>query len=515
MSSSKNILKNVLKLSFSIFINKPIGLLRDILKVRYFGVSSIGDAFSIAWRIPNTFRRLFTEGAISSILTPYMIMIKEKYGDKELNSFNTALFFIMQIIVAIVCLFISIYSFKIIKLIAPGALERLEPASKMLKILIFFTLFMSGSAIFTSSLQIINYFSLGPISQFILNIALSLEFFICYKYDLSYTILSIMLLLNGFIILGISIFEYKRHDFYFSLPTKNTKKLIINFFIKVFPAFFSSCIMEINPIIDLAIASYLPVGSQSMYDYVSAFIRIPIQIFGSAFATVITPKLSKIAITNKKRINFYLLEAFKLMFFLSMPCIFFILFFSNKFFNTFLVSSNFSIENAIMAAKLLSAFSFAIFFSMINKILCNIFYINQNSIIPTTITLLTAMTGTFINYLIVNKLGLFGLVFSFIFIEILRSIFYLYYLNKNFNIFIPIKKFILFCNKFLFFLFKIILKFIIIYFSLYFIFYLLDLKILLNTILYWLWVSPIALYFSYLLLFKRKENNINLFYLKI
>ena len=152
----------------------------------------------------------------------------------------------------------------------------------------------------------------------------------------------------------------------------------------------------------------------------------------------------------------------------------------NKFFNTFLVSSNFSIENAITAAKLLSTFSFAIFFSMINKILCNIFYINQNSIIPTTITLLTAIIGTFINYLIVSKLGLFGLVFSFIFIEILRSIFYLYYLNKNFNIFIPIKKFILFCNKFLFFLFKIILKFIIFLYQTDMIHLLIILKILWN-----------------------------------
>ena len=44
--------------------------------MKYFGLTVLGDAYVIAWRIPNVLRRIFSEGLMTSVLLPYLLKIK-------------------------------------------------------------------------------------------------------------------------------------------------------------------------------------------------------------------------------------------------------------------------------------------------------------------------------------------------------------------------------------------------------------------------------------------------------
>src|SRR4051812_20655217 len=57
------------------------GLIRDVLMVSVFGVSALTDAFYVAFRIPNLFRRVFGEGAFSQAFVPVLAGTREKEGD--------------------------------------------------------------------------------------------------------------------------------------------------------------------------------------------------------------------------------------------------------------------------------------------------------------------------------------------------------------------------------------------------------------------------------------------------
>src|SRR6476661_10339585 len=57
------------------------GLIRDVLFAAFFGVSALTDAFYVAFRIPNLFRRVFGEGAFSQAFVPVLATCRTKHGE--------------------------------------------------------------------------------------------------------------------------------------------------------------------------------------------------------------------------------------------------------------------------------------------------------------------------------------------------------------------------------------------------------------------------------------------------
>ena len=65
------------------FLSRILGLVRDFVIARYFGANGLTDAFLVAFRIPNFFRRLFAEGAFSQAFLPILADVKANKSDKE------------------------------------------------------------------------------------------------------------------------------------------------------------------------------------------------------------------------------------------------------------------------------------------------------------------------------------------------------------------------------------------------------------------------------------------------
>jgi len=68
--SAKSIIRQGSALSFLTLISRILGLLREITKASLLGTSALSDAFSVAFMLPNLFRRLFAEGSISVAFIP-------------------------------------------------------------------------------------------------------------------------------------------------------------------------------------------------------------------------------------------------------------------------------------------------------------------------------------------------------------------------------------------------------------------------------------------------------------
>ena len=58
------------------------GLVRDLLMASMFGANALTDAFNVAFRIPNLFRRLFAEGAFSQAFVPVLAAARQQQGKK-------------------------------------------------------------------------------------------------------------------------------------------------------------------------------------------------------------------------------------------------------------------------------------------------------------------------------------------------------------------------------------------------------------------------------------------------
>ena len=65
-----NLIKSTSTFSFFTFLSRILGYLRDFLIAISLGSGPVSDAFFVAFRIPNTFRRLFSEGTFNSAFVP-------------------------------------------------------------------------------------------------------------------------------------------------------------------------------------------------------------------------------------------------------------------------------------------------------------------------------------------------------------------------------------------------------------------------------------------------------------
>ena len=76
-----SLLKSASTVSAWTLASRVTGLLRETLMAALFGASALTDAFNVAFRIPNLFRRMFAEGAFSQAFVPVLAASKAQDGD--------------------------------------------------------------------------------------------------------------------------------------------------------------------------------------------------------------------------------------------------------------------------------------------------------------------------------------------------------------------------------------------------------------------------------------------------
>ena len=186
IEKDKHLFKSVFTVSFYTLISRILGFIRDIFIASYLGSTLIADAFFVAFRIPNYFRRVFAEGAFSAAFIPVLLGIKNKSkNDKEIITFvehtMSLLFFVIIIITVLFYFFMPF----VIAILAPGFVknkETYELAIHFGKIIFPYLLFIALVAQFSSITNTYNRFAFGAFAPAILNISFigSLIFFTPY-----------------------------------------------------------------------------------------------------------------------------------------------------------------------------------------------------------------------------------------------------------------------------------------------------------------------------------------------
>ena len=157
-----NLIKSTGTFSFFTIISRILGYLRDILIAIFLGSGPLADAFFVAFRIPNTFRRLFSEGTFNAAFVPsYASEIVN--GKEESEKFATNIFSLLILILFFLVLIIEILMPLFVFLIAPGfsgSEEKMNLAISLTRITFPFLFFVSLSSFFSAILNSHNRLSL-------------------------------------------------------------------------------------------------------------------------------------------------------------------------------------------------------------------------------------------------------------------------------------------------------------------------------------------------------------------
>ena len=403
-----NLLSSASTFSFFTLISRVLGYFRDILIATFLGASIYADAFFVAFRLPNTFRRLFAEGVFNAAFIP-------SYTEERINSkkkgkkFADDVLNLLIIVLLGIIFLIEIFTPAVVYLIAPGFygdIEKFNLAVELSRITFPFLFFVSISSLFAGILNSNNKFAAAAAAPIILNIFLILSLLLSYFFKLNFGLnLSYALTLSGLFQLIFLIF-FTRHYY---KPSINFK-IIINskirfFFKKLLPSIFSSGVTQINMLVGTIIAS-LEAGAVSYLYYADRIYQINLAIAGVAIGTVALPELSKkIKIGNILEVMNIQNKSIELCLLLSIPACFGLIIASQQITSALFGYGSFLEKDVILTAEALKYFGYGVPAFALVKVLSNFFFARDDTKIPFYISIFSVSLNIIISIIYFKELG--------------------------------------------------------------------------------------------------------------
>ena len=403
-----NLLASTSVFSFYTLISRVLGYIRDILIAIFLGASIYADAFFVAFRLPNTFRRLFAEGTFNAAFIPSYAGEKI-VGKKNGKKFADDIFILLTITLFFIVLIIEIFTPYFVYLISPGFFsnpEKFNLAVEFTRITFPFLLFVSLSSFFSGILNSNNKFAAAAAAPIILNIVLIFSLLISYKLELNFAKnLSYSVTLSGIIQLFFLIFftrKYYRPSI--QLKIKINKK--VKFFLKKLgPSVFSSGVTQINILIGTIIASF-QAGAVSYLYYADRIYQINLAIAGIAVGTVSLPILSS-AIKKRNNIKIKKIQnkSLELCLLLSIPASVGLILGSEQIVNGLFGYGSFTLKDIQMTSLALKYFGYGIPAFALVKILANLYFARDNTHTPFKLSLVIVSLNIFISLSFFKKIG--------------------------------------------------------------------------------------------------------------
>jgi len=402
-----NLIKSTGTFSFFTIISRLLGYARDILIALFLGAGPLADAFFVAFRIPNTFRRLFSEGTFNAAFVPsYSSLLGNK---KKSQKFANNIFTLLAMGLFFLVLAIEIFMPLFVFLIAPGFegdYQKMELAINLTRITFPFLMFISLASFFSAILNSHNKFAVASAVPIILNIFL-IGVLLFGKilndqlvYYLSYAVTVSGLLQFIFLYFFVKKYYYPKINLSFKIDNK-----VKLFFRKLLPSIFSSGVTQINILVGTIIASFQASAVSYLY-YADRIYQINLAIAGIAIGTVILPQLSKHVQSNKKeKINLIQNKAIELSLFLSIPAAIALLVASEEIMSSLFGYGSFDKLSVMNSAKALFFFAIGLpAFSLI-KVFSTFFFARHNTKIPFYISLISVLLNVFISITFFKEVG--------------------------------------------------------------------------------------------------------------
>ncbi len=431
--------KQTIYLSLATIASRVLGLFRELLMARFLGVTPAGEAFVVAFKIPNSLRKIFGEGALSAALIPTLASAYKDNGKDNVSRTITLVLVSFLTLIAAICALISFAAPTVVYLSVPGwflrenSNELIPQTITLVRIMSWFIISISGISIFACSLQIKNRFLLPALLPFLLNVGYIISLVWCYYYNFSVETLAYSYLFFSVITLLVHYIAYRIEGFSFKMPNAESIRYTYEVFAKFLPCIITLGAVEINLYIDQTISSFLPEGSVVLIYYSSAFVRFPLAMFAQGFSIIFLTHVSRIANYAPNRLSFVLYEALKLTWWVSLPCTVIMMAFSYAGLNTLLLSEQFPSDKIAIAATLLSIHVSALFFYSINKLLVSFFYSVHDTVLPTYCTVATTALNTLLNLIFIRYFGIYGILLATVIAEGVKTVLFIWFLVRYHN----------------------------------------------------------------------------------
>lgn len=419
------LLKNVGTIGGLTAISRVFGFARDMLLARVLGAGLAADAFQLAFTLPNTFRRLFAEGAFSVAFVP--MYSRALHGhDGEPGSEERAERFAGDVLAVFVWVLLAFSALAMIFMPAivwalaseyQGVPGKFELSVTLSRITFPYLGLISLVAMLSGLLNARSRFGPGALAPVFLNIVL-ISGILTGAWlrgnsgddTIVACALAVSVAIAGVVQLAYLIRETKRAGVRLKITVPKLTPEVRRLGALILPATFGAGIYQISQFVDTFFATSLPQGSLTLLKLADRLNQMPLGIVGIALGTAILPMLSRhIHTGDAKEAQRLQSQAFELATLLTLPAAAALAVCSPAFVTAFFVGGNFTQANGAIMADIVIALVAGLPAYVIVKILNPGFFAREDTRTPVWTALVALIFNIAINLAVVKRFGIVGL----------------------------------------------------------------------------------------------------------
>lgn len=426
------------------FLSRITGLARDAAMSRVFGVGVVTDAFAFAFMVPNLFRRLFGEGALTSSFLPVYAQVQDR--DPAVGK---ALARMVLSRVAVFLAAVCILGEVILWIFWPsGGQDSAILSARMVGILLPYMPLICLVALMGAVLQVHHRFGPTAAAPIILNLMIVLTSvglapsmmrrfgFAVIDPTKHIMVVAVSVLVAGILQWVWSAWSLRSLDIKSGVICPESRAKFGQVIRQAIPMALGLGVLQVNTFVDGLIASYptligptifgiaypLQEGSMASISFAQRLYEFPLGVFGISVATAIFPQLSREA-NNPEAFRNSMARALRLVMFIGFPASIGLMLLRVPLTATVFQGESFSPEDTERVATILLAYAPAIWAYSANQVLTRAFYARGEPMKPVMVAMSMVVLNFILNItLIWTPLRTAGLALSTAFCAILQMI---------------------------------------------------------------------------------------------
>jgi putative peptidoglycan lipid II flippase len=417
MSENQKIAKAASIIGMGTLLSRILGFVRDMIIAHFFGAGMAADAFFVAFRIPNLWRRLVGEGSLTISFIPVYTEYLTQRSEEDSREVTHIAFTIAGVILLILTTLGILFSSILIRIIAPGFIqipEKFQLTVTLNQILFPYLFFMGLFALCMGILNSLRHFFAPALAPIFLNISIIVSVFLFYHvFQKPVMALAVGVLAGGVIqlLFQIPFLLQKgigfRFNFNFRHPAiKRIGSLMI-------PGLIGTGVYQLNVFIDTIFASFLPGGSVSYLYFADRLMEFPLGIFAIAIGMAALPSLSASASKGKmEELKETISFTFRLVSFISIPAMVGLIALKTPIINLLFQRGLFDYSATMMTAKALLCYSVGLWAIAGARTIVPVFYSLQDTWTPLKIALICLGANVIFNAILILPLQHAGLALA-------------------------------------------------------------------------------------------------------
>ena len=401
-------------------ISRISGFARDIVMAGLVGTGYVADCFVVAFKLPNFFRRLFAEGAFNAAFVPLFTEKLTEDGDagheRALRFADEAGAVLLTVLLGFVALVQAAMPWLIL-LLAYGFKDdpaKFDLAVTLTRITFPYLIFISLVSLLGGVLNSLGRFAAAAITPILLNISLiACGLLLTAQLPTAGHALAIGVTLGGLLQFTWLVLALKREGVRMRIRRPRLTPEVKRLLILMAPVALGAGAVQINLLIDVLLASFLPDGSLAFLFYADRLNQLPVGIVGVAAGTALLPTLSRqLSEGHEAQAMNSLNRAVETTLLLTIPAATALVLVPGEIIGVLFERGAFTAESTAQTALALSAYALGLPAYILLKVLTPAFFARQDTSTPVRIGIIALVANTVLNIILMFPLKHVGLALA-------------------------------------------------------------------------------------------------------